>query len=249
MIEIKHQTTKGILYNDDMFKILPELEDSSFDLICCDLPYNTTQCKWDKEIIDLPLFFSHVNRLIKPNGTILLFGQGKFTAKLIQTNEKIYRYSLIYEKTTPTGHLNAKRQPMRSHEDMVVFYKKQNNYYPQKTTGHVRKVSSASHKRNSKQTEVYNQHGLTGYDSTERYPTSVWKIKTDKQQSTLHPTQKPLDLLRKIVKSYSKEGDLVGDFCFGSNTTGIVCHELDRNYIGIEFDDDNYNKGLNRYNQ
>jgi site-specific DNA-methyltransferase (adenine-specific) len=147
---------------------------------------------------------------------------------------------LVWQKTTPTGHLNAKKMPLRSHEDILVFYKKLPTYNPQKTIGHERKVSTAKHKRNSKKTTNYGKHGLTTYDSTERYPKSVLTFATDKQKSALHPTQKPLELIKYLVRTYSNEGDWVLDNTCGSNTTGLACFELNRNYIGIENDFDMY---------
>lgn len=154
------------------------------------------------------------------------------------SNEKLHRYNLIWEKTTPTGHLNAKKMPLRSHEDILVFYKQLPTYNPQKTTGHERKVSTANHKRNSKKTTNYGEHGLTTYDSTERYPKSVWRFSTDKQKSAFHPTQKPLKLIEELVKTYSNEGDLVLDNCAGSGTTGIACIGTNRNFILIEKEKD-----------
>ena len=139
------------------------------------------------------------------------------------SNEKLHRYNLIWEKTSPTGHLNAKRMPLRSHEDLLVFYRKLPIYNPQKTTGHERKVSTAKHKRNSKKTTNYGEHKLTTYDSTERYPKSVLTFATDKQKSALHPTQKPVALLEYLIKTYTNEGDLVLDNCAGSGSVGGCC--------------------------
>lgn len=157
------------------------------------------------------------------------------------SNEKWHRYNIIWEKTTPTGHLNAKRMPMRSHEDMLVFYDKLPTYNPQKTTGHVRKVSTAKHKRNSKKTTNYGEHDLTSYDSTERYPKSVWKFATDKQKSALHPTQKPVALIKELIKTYSNPGDLILDNCCGSGTTAVGCIETNRHYICIDNDIEFFN--------
>jgi len=162
------------------------------------------------------------------------------------SNEKMHRYNIIWEKTTPTGHLNAKKMPLRSHEDMLVFYKKLPTYNPQKTTGHERKISTAHHKRDSKKTTNYGAHGLTAYDSTERYPKSVWKFATDKQKTALHPTQKPLNLIKELILTFSNEGDLVLDNCVGSGTTIEACLQIKRNFIGIEKDPIIYETALNR---
>lgn len=157
-----------------------------------------------------------------------------FTAELMISNKRMWKYNLIWEKTQPTGFLNAKKMPLRCHEDICIFYKKLPTYNPQKTTGHVRKVSKAEHKIGCKNTTDYGKHGLTTYDSTERYPKSVWKFAKDVQKSALHPTQKPLLLLEELVKTYTNEGDLVLDNCMGSGTTGLACKNLNRRFIGIE---------------
>ena len=195
----------------------------------------TTRCKWDS-VIDFDAMWKRLNKLIKPNGAIVLFGSEPFSSTLRVSNIKNYKYDWIWEKTTSTGHLNAKKQPMRAYETISIFYKKQAVYNPQKTYGHKRKVSSISSKKNCKKTDLYNSHELTSYDSTERYPRNVIKFSTDKQKSKLHTTQKPEELMKYLVKTYTNEGDLVLDFAMGSGTTGIACLDTKRNFIGIELD-------------
>jgi site-specific DNA-methyltransferase (adenine-specific) len=226
----------------EQMKLIP---DKSIDFICCDLPYQKTKNIWDC-IIPFNLLWIEYERIIKDNGCIVLFGQDKFSAKLMLSNEKLHRFNLIWEKTTPTGHLNAKKMPLRSHEDMLVFYKALPTYNPQKTTGHERKVSTANHKRNSKKTTNYGEHELTTYDSTERYPKSVWKFATDKQKEALHPTQKPILLLEELIKTFSNENEIVMDNTFGSCTTGIACINTNRNFIGIENNKEYFNISLKR---
>lgn len=227
------------LWHGDCLQLIDRIDDKSVDCIITDLPYEQTHNDWD-EIIPFEPLWEQYKRIIKDNGAIILFGNGMFTAKLMMSNPKMWRYNLIWQKTQPVGFLNAKRMPMRSHEDICVFYKKLPTYNPQKTTGHARKVSKAEHKVGCKKTKDYGQHGLTTYDSTERYPTSVWRFAKDIQKSALHPTQKPLALLEELVKTYTNEGDLVVDSCMGSNTTGLACLNLNRQYIGIEKDDEIY---------
>ena len=181
--------------------------------------------------------WTHYKQIIKDNGAIILFGNGMFTADMMESNKEMWKYNLIWEKTQPTGFQNANRMPMRNHEDMCVFYKKQPTYNPQKTTGHIRKVSTATHKENSKQSTNYNEIKNHTYDSTERFPKSVWKFSKDTQKCALTPTQKPLALLEELVKTYTNEGDIVFDSCMGSNTTGLACKILNRKYIGIEKDE------------
>lgn len=221
------------IYKGDCLTIMQDIPNQSVDIILCDLPYGVTKNKWDS-VIDLKLLWEQYERIIKENGIIVLHGQDKFSARLMLSNEKLHRYNLIWEKTSPTGHLNAKRMPLRSHEDLLVFYKKLPTYNPQKTTGHERKVSTAKHKRNSKKTTNYGEHGLTTYDSTERYPKSVLTFATDKQKSALHPTQKPVALLEYLIKTYTNEDDLVLDNCAGSGSVGVACKNTNRNYLLIE---------------
>lgn len=232
-------------YFGDCLEVMKLIDDATIDLIICDLPYGVTKNKWDS-VIDLKMLWGEYERVIKTNGAIVLFGQDKFSARLMLSNEKLHRYNLIWEKTTPTGHLNAKKMPLRSHEDILVFYKKLPTYNPQKTTGHKRKVSTAQHKRGSKRTTNYGEHGLTTYDSTERYPKSVLKFATDKQKVALHPTQKPLALMEYLIATYSNEGEIVLDNCAGSGTTGLAAKNLNRNYIMIENDETYYKTCIER---
>ena len=215
---------------------MKEIPDKSVDMILCDLPYGqTARNKWDV-VIPFDNLWSQYERLIKPNGAIILFANGMFTADLLQSNRSLWRYNLVWEKTTPTGFLNANRMPLRKHEDICVFYKSQPTYHPQKTSGHPRKVSTALHKRNSKETTNYGEHGLHTYDSTERFPTSILCFKTDKQKSALHPTQKPVALLEYLINTYTNGNDLVLDNCMGSGSTGVAALNLNRKFIGIELD-------------
>lgn len=234
------------MFNGDCLDILPNIPDYSVNLIICDLPFGiTARNKWDSVIPFAPLWKEY-KRITKPNAAIILFGSGMFTSDLMQSNRKMWRYNLIWEKTQPTGHLNAKRMPLRNHEDICVFYQKPPTYNPQKTTGHERKVSKAEHKVNCKMTTDYGEHDFTTYDSTERYPKSVWKFAKDSQKSALHPTQKPLELIEELIKTYSNEGDTVLDNCFGSNTTGVACVNTGRRYIGIEKDKEYFEIGKER---
>lgn len=190
--------------------------------------------------------WTEYNRVIKENGAIILFANGMFTADLMHSNKAMWRYNLIWEKTQPTGFQNANRMPMRNHEDMCMFYKKQPTYNPQKTDGHLRKISTAEHKRNSKQSSNYGEINNHTYDRTERFPKSVWKFSKDTQKCALTPTQKPLALLEEIIKTYTNDGDIVFDSCMGSNPAGRACKNLHRKFIGIEKDEDTFNIAINR---
>lgn len=236
---------KNNIYFGDGLQLMRLIQPASIDMILCDLPYGKTKNKWDC-LLDLVSLWSHYERIIKPNGAIVLTGQDKFSARLMLSNEKIHRYNLVWEKTSPTGHLNAKKMPLRSHEDILVFYKKLPVYNPQKTYGHERKVSTSHHKRNSKVTSNYGAHGLTTYDSCERYPKSVLKFPTDKQKSALHPTQKPVALFEYLIRTYTNEGEVVLDNCSGSGTTAIACINTGRDYICMENDPEMFTKSTNR---
>lgn len=233
------------LRKGDCLELMKNIPDGSVDMILCDLPYGTTDCKWDNVIPFEPLWEQY-KRVINPNGAVVLFGSGMFTALLMCSNKKMWKYNLIWEKTTPTGFLNAKIMPLRTHEDICVFCVGKTKYNPQKTAGHKRKVSTAEHKRNCKETEDYGKHGLTTYDSTERYPRSVLKFKTDKQKCALHPTQKPVALLEYLIRTYTNEGETVLDNCMGSGSTGVACVKTGRKFIGIELDEKYFDIAKNR---
>lgn len=222
------------IYNIDCLEGMEQLPDESIDMIFCDLPYGVpARNKWDF-IIPPAKLWEQYERIIKPNGAILLFGQDKFTAKMMLSNERLHRYNIVWQKTTPTGFLNANKMPLRSHEDIMVFYKSLPVYHPQKTSGHIRKVSTANHKRNSEQSMDYGNYGLHTYDSTERYPTSVWKFSTDKQKVALHPTQKPIELCRYAIRTYTNPGDLVLDNCCGAGSIPLAAKLEGRHYIGMD---------------
>lgn len=228
------------LLHGDCIELMKSVPPKSIDMILCDLPYGTTRCKWDNPIPFAPLWEQY-NRIIKDNGAIVLFGNGMFTANLMNSNRKMWRYNLVWVKSTVTGFLNAKKMPLRQHEDICIFYKKLPTYNPQKTSGHKRKVSLITqHKENCKMTENYGKHDFCNYDSTERYPTSVLSFKTDKQKSSLHPTQKPVALLEYLIKTYTDEEGNVLDNCMGSGSTGVACIRTNRNFIGIELEESYY---------
>jgi len=221
----------AVLHHADCFDVMPLLQDASVDLVLADLPYGTTQCAWDTEM-PLERLWEQYDRICR--GPIVLFAQTPFDKILGASNIKSLKYEWIWEKTNATGHLNAKKAPMKAHENVLVFYSRQPTYNPIKTFGHVRKAA----KKRGDGSEVYGKQNLDGlsYDSTERYPRSVIKGPSDKQTSNLHPTQKPLWLCEYLISTHSKPGDTVLDNCMGSGTTGVAALRLDRNFIGIERD-------------
>lgn len=232
------------IINEDCFNVFNKIKSKSIDLIICDLPYGCTQNKWDSQL-DLIELWKNYNRIIKDNGAIILFGQNSFSAKLILSNEKNFRYSIIWQKTTPTGHLNAKRMPLRIHEDILVFYKKLPLYNPQKTKGH-KPVNKYTKHQNDGSNYGKTKTGISGGGSTERYPTSIITFKTDKQKSSIHPTQKPVKLIEYLLKTFSNQGEVILDNCSGSGTTAIACLNTLRNFICIEKNEKYYKESIKR---
>ena len=234
------------LWQGDCLELMNDIPDKSVDCIITDLPYGTTQCKWDTIIPFEPLWRQY-NRIIKDNGAIVLFGTEPFSSHLRLSNLKNYKYDWIWDKVKGTGFLNAKRQPMRNHELISVFYKKQCTYNPQKTYGHKMKKSYRS---KDLQTDVYGEmkNDYT-YESTERYPRSIQVFSTDTQNSSLHPTQKPVALIEYLIKTYTNDGELVFDSCMGSGTTGVACINTNRRFIGIELDNNYFEIAKNRISE
>lgn len=225
------------IYQGDCLELMQDIPNGSIDMILCDLPFaQTARNDWDT-IIPFDLLWGQYNRIIKDNGAIVLFANGMFTADLMTSNRKMWRYNLIWEKTQPTGFLNAKKMPLRAHEDICVFYKKLPIYNPQKTQGSTRKVSRAEHRITCKETTDYGKYGLITYDSTERYPRSVLKFSKDVQHSALHPTQKPVALLEYLIRTYTDKYGLVLDNCAGSGSTCIAAMNTNRCFIGMEKDE------------
>lgn len=219
----------------DCLEMMQFIPTASVDLILTDLPYGSTKNDWD-HILDLEALWKEYERVIKDNGVIALWAQSPFDKVLACSNLKHYRYEWVIEKTSATGFLNAHKMPMKAHEQILIFYKKLPTYNPQMEHGHVRKVSTAEHKRNSKVTTNYGKHGLTSYDSTDRYPRDVLRFKWDKQKSSLSPTQKPVAACEYMIRTYTNTGDTVLDSCMGSGTTGVAAMNLGRKFIGIEID-------------
>lgn len=221
------------IHKGNCLELMKDIDDKSIDMILCDLPYGTTQNKWDS-VIPLDELWKQYNRIIKDNGAIVLTGQNTFSSKLIMSNEKYHRYNIVWEKTKAGGFLNAKRMPLQAHEDIIIFYKKLPTYNPQMTEGkpYTKKaVTNGDGKNYGK----FNRVGQTAVNKGVRYPRSVLKIANDNHNS-LHPTQKPVELFEWLIKTYTNDGELVLDNCIGSGTTAIACLNTGRNYIGIEKD-------------
>jgi len=231
-----------ILHNADCFDVFPSIADGSIDLVLTDIPYGTTQCKWDS-VLDLQMMWEQLYRIAKPSSAIILFSAQPFTSVLVASNLRDWRTEWVWEKGNATGFLNAKKQPLRAHENIEVFYRRQPTYNPQMTDGHERKTS----KRKSVNSECYGKAlNLTEYDSTKRYPRDVQFFSSDKQKGNYHPTQKPVSLMRYLIETYSNAGETVLDFTMGSGTTGVACMDTNRNFIGIEKDEEIYRVACTR---
>jgi len=225
---------KAELHHGDCLELMALIPDGSVDMILCDLPYGTTACKWDTVIPFEPLWVQY-KRVIKPNGAIVLNAQTPFDKVLGCSNLPMLRYEWIWEKTAATGHLNAKKMPMKAHENILVFYSELPEYRPQKTTGHKPVNSYTKHKDDGECYGATNV-GISGGGATDRYPRSVLQFPADKQTCSLHPTQKPVALMEYLIRTYTNEGETVLDNTMGSGTTGVACVNTGRHFIGIEKD-------------
>lgn len=237
--------SKYKLFNGDCLEVMDKLIEKGIkvDAIITDPPYGTTRCKWDG-IIPLDEMWSRIKRIRRDDRVpTILFAQTPFDKVLGVSNIEEMKYEWIWEKTQATGFLNAKKMPMKAHENILVFYKKAPLYNPQKTTGHKPINSYTKTLKTQNNTELYGEmkRKIKGGGNTDRYPRSVIKFSSDKQKSCLHPTQKPLALMEHIIKTYTNEGDVVLDFTMGSGTTGVACRSLNRKFIGIELDKDYFN--------
>lgn len=231
------------LMQGDCLERMKEIESGSVDMVLTDPPYGTTACKWDS-VIPLEPMWEQLKRIIKPNGAILLMAQTPYDKVLGASNLPMLRYEWVWEKTAATGHLNAKKMPMKAHENILVFYGKLPRYNAQKTEGHT-PVNSYT-KRNGDGECYGDTVEVSGGGATDRYPRSVQVFSSDKQTNRLHPTQKPVALMEYLVKTYTYEGEIVLDFTMGSGTTGVAAKNLNRDFIGIEMDEAYFNIAKNR---
>ena len=218
-----------VLMNGDCLELMQYLADGSVDMVLCDLPYGTTQNKWDA-VIPFDQLWAEYRRVCR--GAIVLTAAQPFTSALVMSNPGLFKYQWVWEKSVATNFLNAKKQPLRNHEDVLVFYAEQPTYNPQMVPGE-RKTS----RRVGTKTANYGKADKeTFYDSTERYPLSVQRFGSRIDGAALHPTQKPVALMEYLIRTYTNEGDTVLDNTMGSGTTGVACANTGREFIGIERD-------------
>jgi len=233
--------TDVLLYKGDCLEEMKKIPDGSVDLVLTDPPYGTTACKWDSVIPFEPMW-EQLKRVIKPNGAIVLFGSQPFTSVLVMSNPDWFKYDWCWKKPRGTGHLNAKKQPLRDKEDVLVFYQSQPIYNPQFAVG-----KPYTKLKGGKQTKV-SEHGATTYgkfykgaefrndNDGRRYPKQVLEFGVV-ERGTVHPTQKPVALMEYLIRTYTNEGETVLDFTMGSGSTGVACVNTGRKFIGIELDE------------
>ena len=233
------------LFNGDCLDVMLKIKDGSVDMILCDLPYARTQNRWDI-IIPFEDLWKEYNRVIKPNGCIALFADGMFMAELMLSNKKMWRYNIVWDKVLPSGFLNANKMPLRSHEEIVIFYKKSPTYNPQMTEG------NPNHSKGSSNTFTNNNYGkFKKIDNSTKlgnmkHPKSICTFPKPHPSKMLHPTEKPVECLEYLIKTYTNEGDLVLDNCMGSGSTGVACVNTNRRFIGIEKEEKYFTIATNR---
>lgn len=227
------------LMQGDCLEKMKDVPSGSVDMVLADPPYGTTQCKWDS-VIDLSAMWRELDRVCKPNAAIVMTAAQPFSSILGASNIRNLRYSWVWEKSAATGHLNAKRMPMKNHEDVLVFYKKQPTYNPQgiQAFGKVTRRGGNG-----------GCHGKSGVENLQQftnYPRTIQKFASEGK--TVHSTQKPVSLMEYLINTYTNSSDVVLDFTMGSGTTGIACANTGRRFIGIEMDTDFFQVATDRIN-
>lgn len=238
------------VYNCDCLIGMKLIKDKSVDMICCDLPYNTTDCEWDT-LIPFDQLWEQYERIIKDNGAIILFGSEPFSSYLRMSKIKLYRYDWIWNKQKAGNFVLGNKMPLKIHETISVFYKKLPTYNPQKTKNPKERGEAERYKRSLGKSEIAKiSSGIIksseNYDRFLLLPTSILSYKKEYGDKLIHPTQKPLELVEYLIKTYSNENELVLDNCMGSFTTAEACLNTNRNFIGFEMDEVFFNLGQDR---
>ena len=231
------------LFKGDCLEVMDKLIESgvNVDAVICDPPYGTTACKWDI-IIPFDKMWNRINKLIKPNGAICLFGSEPFSSNLRISNINNYKYDWIWNKGRGTDFLNSKRKPLSSYENISVFYLKQPTYNPQFWFSTPYDKGLVKHSNNTMECYGKTNDVICKSEDGRRYPLNIINInKLSSHKKNFHPTQKPVELLEYLIKTYTNEGDLVLDFTMGSGSTGVACLNLNRKFIGIELDENYFN--------
>lgn len=253
--------SRSTFFHGDCLVEMDKITDKSIDMILCDLPYGTTKNKWDV-IIPFDKLWKHYERIIKDNGAIVLFAQTPFDKVLGYSKISWLKYEWIWSKISTTGHLNAKRMPLRSHENILVFYRKQPTYNPQKTDRSEKEIRRGwKNKTYSFLGKENNNTGNYGkflnnvsdhYEFDKKHPNTIITYSNGNgwsKKNALHPTQKPVELMEYLIKTYTNQGETVLDNCMGSGTTGVACKKTGRHFIGIEKDENYYNVAVRRVSE
>ena len=234
------------IYNEDCLEGMKRIPDGSVDCVICDLPYGTTACAWDS-VIPFDKLWEQYNRIIKPTGNIVLFASGRFVFQLYNSQPNKYRYDLIWKKTKCGSPLTAKYMPLKMHEHILIFGESASVYNPQMTYGGTPYKKDYNHAYGIKNAHGYGIKGVHTDNHGERHPISVQEFQQKwRRQDQLHPTQKPVELIRWLIRSYSNECDTILDNCMGSGTTAIASIREKRNFIGFELNKEYYDKACNR---
>jgi site-specific DNA-methyltransferase (adenine-specific) len=229
------------LKQGDCLLLMDGIPDHTVDMILCDLPYGRTQNAWDA-VIPFDKMWKQYERVIKPNGCIALFCDGMFMAELMMSNKKLWKYNLVWDKVLSSGFLNANKQPLRSHEEIAIFYKTQPTYNPQKVKG------QPNHSKGAPKECYNNNYGDFGFvdNSKElgdmKHPKSIITVQKPHPSTMIHPTQKPVEILEWLINTYTNAGETVLDTCMGSGSTGVACVNTKRNFIGMEMNEEYFNK-------
>lgn len=231
------------LRQGDCLEVMKDIPDGSVDMVLADPPYGTTRCKWDSVIPFEPMW-EQLKRVTKKNGAIVMTAQAPFDKVLGASNINWLKYEWIWVKESGSGHLNAKKMPLKNHENILVFYKKPPTYNPQMRTGF--KPYTAQQGKTKSQNYGQQTGAITESDGS-RYPITAIKFARDKRK--IHPTQKPVALMEYLIKTYTNEGETVLDFTMGSGTTGVAAKNTGRRFIGIELDEDYFEIAKGRINE
>jgi len=234
------------LYCGDCLEVMKDIQNNSVDAIITDPPYGTTACKWDS-VIDFDLMWEQLNRIIKHNGAIVLFGSEPFSSALRMSNIKNYRYDWVWNKVAITNPMLAKKQPLRCLENIIIFYKKQPTYNPEMVEG--KKWHRGGKKKHKTDTLSAKYIIQNGSDKTNlKYPKNLIEFSNANKMNNVHPTQKPIALMEYLIKTYTKENETILDFTMGSGTTGVACKNTNRSFIGIEMDEKYFEIASKRIN-
>lgn len=233
---------KNKIYLGDCLEVMKDIEDNSIDMVLCDLPYGMTTCKWDTPI-DLDSLWASYERIIKKNGVVVLTASMPFTARLVMHKPKWFRHELIWQKSKGSNFMKANKEPLKSHESVLIFGKSLGTYNPQFTTGKPYTSIVRPGTARAIATNYRNCPRISSINDGKRYPQSIIKFKSE---TGLHPTQKPVTLFEWLIKTYSNPGDLILDNCSGSGATAVAAIKTGRNYICIEKDLDYYSKSIER---